>query len=138
MIVDCCVVKLLCRRHCPLCGCETVPCIPLWEAIYAHHRPQATHCHFPPRKASSCHDLCETPAICIVLGWFRLQDRVVVVDADSKWPEVISVSSTTSSSTIEVICSPGLEFLNRSLATMVHNLSLRSSRRSSGPMASAI
>ena len=27
-------------------GCETVPCIPLWEAIYAHYRPQAPHCHF--------------------------------------------------------------------------------------------
>ena len=84
-------------------GCETVPRIPLWEAIYAHHRPQAPHCHFPPRKASSCHDRCETPAICIVLDWFRSQDRVVVVDAHSKWPEVISVSSTTSSSTIEVL-----------------------------------
>ena len=84
-------------------GCETVPRIPLWEAIYAHHRPQAPHCHFPPKKASSCHDRCETPAICIVLDWFRSQDRVVVVDAHSKWPEVISVSSTTSSSTIEVL-----------------------------------
>ena len=132
MIVDCCVGGI---AHCV--GCETVPCIPLWEAIYAHHRPQAPHCHFPPRKASSCHDRYETPAICIVLGWFRLQDRVVVVDAHSKWPEVISVSSTTSSSTIEVICSPDLEFLNRSLAAMVYNLFLRSSRRSSGPMASA-
>ena len=84
-------------------GCETVPCIPLWEAIYAHHRPQPPHCHFPPRKGSSCHDRCETPAIYIVLGWFRLQDRVVVVAAHSKWQEVIPVSSTTSSSTIEVL-----------------------------------
>ena len=57
-------------------GCETVPCMPLGEAIYAHYRPQAPHCHFPPRKGSSYHDRFETLAICIVLGWFRLQDRV--------------------------------------------------------------
>ena len=57
-------------------GGETVPCVPLWEAVHAHYRPQAPHCHFPPREGSSCHYRCETPALCYVPGWFRLQDRV--------------------------------------------------------------
>ena len=51
--------------------------LPLWEAVHAHYRPQASHCHFPPREGSSCHDRCETPALCIVPGWFRLQDREI-------------------------------------------------------------
>ena len=38
------------------------------------HKP--LNCHFPPREGSSCHDRCETPALCIVPGWFQLQDRV--------------------------------------------------------------
>ena len=68
-------------------------------------------------------------------GSFQNSMFLVVVDAHSKWPEVIPVSSTTSSSNIErsyAIYSPDSEFLNRSLVTMVHNLFLRSSRRSSG------
>ena len=44
--------------HCV--GGETVPSVPLWEAVYARYRPQAPHCHFPPREGSSCHDRCET------------------------------------------------------------------------------
>ena len=58
-------------------GAETVPCVPLWEAVHAHYRPQAPHRHFPPREGSSCHDRCENPALCNVPGWFRLQDRVM-------------------------------------------------------------
>ena len=57
-------------------GAETVPCVPLWEAVHVHYRSQAPHCHFPPREGSSFHDRCETPALCYVPGWFRLQDRV--------------------------------------------------------------
>ena len=74
-------------------------------------------------------------------GPFQNSMFLVVVDAHSKWPEVIPVSSTTSSSNIErsyAIFSPDSEFLNRSLVTMVHNLFLRSSRRSSGPMVFAV
>ena len=41
-------------------GSETVPSVPLWEAVYARYRPQAPHCHFPPREGSSCHNRCET------------------------------------------------------------------------------
>ena len=74
-------------------------------------------------------------------GSFENSMFIVVVDAHSKWPEVIPVSSNTSSSNIErshAIYSPDSEFPNRSLVTMVRNLFLRSSRRSSGPVASAI
>ena len=38
--------------------------------LHAHYRPQASHCHFPPREGSSCHDRCETPALCYVPGCF--------------------------------------------------------------------
>ena len=55
---------------------------------------------------------------------------LVVVDAHSKWPEVSKLQARPSKS--YAIGSPDLEFLNRSLVTMVRNLFLRNSGRSSG------
>ena len=65
------------RRHCSLCGDEMDPCVPLWEAIYAHYRPQAPYCRFIPREGSSCYDRRGTTALCVFRGWFRLQHRVL-------------------------------------------------------------
>ena len=65
---------------------------------------------------------------------------LVVVDAHSKWSEVILVSSTTSSLTIEVLRDLFARFgvPEQIVSDNGANLFLRSSRRSSGPMASAI
>ena len=75
-----------------------------------------------------------------VAGPFQDAMFLVVVDAHSKWPEVIPASSSTSSPTIKVLCDVFDRFgiPEQIVVTMVHNLFLRSSRRSSGPMASAI
>lgn len=68
---------------------------------------------------------------------------LVVVNAHSTWAEMIAVSSTTSKFQVQplksnAIFSPDFEFLNISLVTMVNNLFLGSSRRSSSPVASAM
>ena len=72
-------------------------------------------------------------------GPFQNSMFLVVVDVHSKWPEVIPANSTTSSPTIEVLRDLFARHgIPEQIATMVHNLFLRSSGCSSGPMASAI
>ena len=74
------------------------------------------------------------------VGPFQNSMFLVVVDAHSKWLEVIPVSSTTSSSTIEVLHDLFARFgIPEQIVTdNGANSFLRSSRRLAGPMASTI